>query len=479
MTLSIYNTASRKIEPFTPTGDTVKIYTCGPTVYDYPHIGNWVAYIYWDILIRTLIVSGHEVKRVMNITDVGHLVSDGDDGEDKLEKGARREGKSAWDIAQFYTEDFIVGMEKLNLLPPENIARATDYIPEQLELVRTLQEKGYTYQISDGIYFDTARFSRYADFAQLQTGKQKAGTRVEFNPEKRQSSDFALWKFSPSGVKRDMEWETPSDILENGSKEIKMGFPGWHLECSAIAMKFFGASLDIHTGGIDHIQVHHTNEIAQSEAATNQVFSRYWLHNNHMKVDGSKISKSLSNGYTLHDIESKGFDPLDFRLLVLQSHFQTESNFSFESLQAAKRRRLHWRQLAALRWQAKSTDNHNTRAVIKEVKAGIMNALDNNLDTTEALRIIDQVFTELENMNLADLEKTSLEHCFKILDDLLGLQLLSSTPDITDEIKQLIARREQARTDKSWDKSDELRDELLGQGVAIRDTPSGSVWSYA
>ena len=282
MTLKLHNQLTKTVDVFTPQQPgRVTLYTCGPTVYNYPHVGNWSGYIYWDVLVRTLHANNLKVDRVMNITDVGHLVSDADDGEDKLEKGARREGKTAWEVAQFYTEDFLTGIKKLGLIEPTHITKATDFIDEQLELVRILQEKGVTYRIDDGIYFDTAKFPTYGDFAGLDLDAQKAGARVEFNPEKHNPSDFALWKFSPAGEKRDMEWETPNDLVD-GATGI-MGFPGWHLECSAMAMSLLGESLDIHTGGIDHIPVHHTNEIAQSEAATGKPFSQFWLHNDHLK----------------------------------------------------------------------------------------------------------------------------------------------------------------------------------------------------
>ena len=287
MTLKLQNTLTGKLDDFIPiSNEKVTLYTCGPTVYDYPHVGNWSSFLYWDILVRTLIANGYNVERVMNITDVGHLVSDADDGEDKLEKGAAREGKTAWEIAEFYAEDFVHGMEALGLIAPEHLVKATDYIPEQLELVRALKDKGYTYQTTDGIYFDTAKFPNYAKFAHLDLAAQKAGARVEANDEKRQAWDFALWKFTPAGQKRDMEWETPADLLELPADDTPvMGFPGWHLECSAMAMNILGDTIDIHTGGIDHIPVHHTNEIAQSEAASGKRFANYWLHNNHLKIE--------------------------------------------------------------------------------------------------------------------------------------------------------------------------------------------------
>lgn len=399
MTLKLYNTLTRHLDDFQPQSKTGKVtlYTCGPTVYNYLTVGNWAAYIYWDTLVRVLLLNGYLPERVMNITDVGHLVSDEDDGEDKLQKGARREGKTAWEVAEFYAEDFLNGMEKLGLLLPEHVVKATDYIEQQLALVRTLQQKGYTYQITDGIYFDTSKFPTYADFAELDLAGQRAGARVAYDPEKRHPSDFALWKFTPKNERRDMEWETPADLLDSEQASTqkdsptKMGFPGWHLECSAMAMSLLGDTLDIHTGGIDHIPVHHTNEIAQSESASGKIFSNYWLHNNHLKVDGTKISKSLGNGYTLQDLETKGYQPLDYRMFILQSHYQTEGNFTWENLDAAKNRRHHWRSIAALRHQTHDTlkndatfDNPSL-AIVGVLKE----ALSDNLNTPEALRLID------------------------------------------------------------------------------------------
>lgn len=497
MTLQLHNTLTRRIDAFTPlNNEQVTLYTCGPTVYDYLHVGNWAAYIYWDILVRTLTAYGYTVERVMNITDVGHLVSDADEGQDKLEKGARREGKTAWEVARFYGDDFLAGMEKLNLLAPEHITKATDYIPQQLELIRTLKRKGHTYQIDDGIYFDTSTFPAYADFAGLDLEAQKAGARVEFNSEKRAASDFALWKFSPAGERRDMEWETPEDLLESqpttqpgagnsaaeqggAVSEAVMGFPGWHLECSAMAMSILGPTIDIHTGGIDHIPVHHTNEIAQSESASGQRFSNYWLHNNHLKVNGTKISKSLGNGYTLQDLEKRGFSALDYRMTVLQGHYRSEGNFTFENLESAHNRLMHWRSVAALRWQTSQENNADTDEFIEQSKTELLAALGNDLDTPEALRVVDEVFTRLETTPPSLVPRRSLTGLLETVDSLLGLDLLGTTPDIDEDVKQLIADRDAARHSKDWAASDRLRDELLQHRIVLRDTAHGSIWSYA
>lgn len=497
MPLSLYNTLTKKNEIFTPQiPNSVTLYTCGPTVYNYPHIGNLFGYIMWDTLVRTLHANGFNVERVMNITDVGHLVSDEDDGEDKLQKSAYREGKTAWEIAEFYTKVFLDNMDALGLIQPEHIVKATDYIPQQLALVRTLKERDYTYQISDGIYFDTSKFPTYAEFAELDITAQRAGARVEFNPEKRNSSDFALWKFTSAGEKRDMEWETPVDLLEEilqhptsseKSRQGKhvMGFPGWHLECSAMAMSILGDTIDIHTGGIDHIPVHHTNEIAQSEAATGKLFSRFWLHNNHLKSEGTKISKSLDNGYTLQNLEEKGFAPMDFRMFALQSQYSNESNFTWENLQAAKNRLHHWRNVAALRHQTHDTLESETEqmasdhtVILVAASRAMLEALNDNLNTPEALRVVDETFAKLDGKALKKIHQHGLVQLLETSDELLGLNLLSSTPDIHDESKQLILERERARETKNWQQADELRDELIKQGIKVRDTASGSIWEY-
>ena len=504
MTLKFYNTPKQLVEVFVAqAADKVSLYTCGPTVYDYQHVGNWSAYIYWDVLVRILMANNYEVTRVINITDVGHLVSDADEGEDKMEKGARREGKTAWEVAKFYTDDFLKGMDRLGLIKPQHIAKATEFIPQQLALVRALKEKGYTYQINDGIYYDTSKFPRYANFARLDIEELKAGARVEYNPEKRNISDFALWKFTPDGEKRDMEWETPEDLLEDGRLNMeggesptantqipnaisqKMGFPGWAIECSAMALSILGNTIDIHTGGIDHIPVHHTNEIAQSEAVTGVRFSNYWLHNNHLKVNGTKISKSLQNGYTLDNLEEKGYSPLDFRMLVLQGHYRNEGNFTFENLTAAKNRLQNWRNIAALRHQIHDTlQNDNEKATdLKKVSLyatpqAIIEAIDDDLATPEALRIIDEAFSRIITADLVDIHRQAFVLLLETIDSTLGLQLLSSSPDISDDNKRIIIERNYARSQKHWDKSDELRNQLLAQNIIIRDTDHDSIWEY-
>lgn len=497
MTLKFHNTPTGQIEEFVPIREgKVSLYTCGPTVYDYQHIGNLAAYIFWDTLVRILLANNYEVNRVLNITDVGHLVSDADEGEDKLEKGARREGKTAWEVAEFYTDDFLKSMDSLNMIKPQAVAKATDHIQDQINLVRKLKEKGYTYQINDGIYFDTSKFSNYADFAHLNLKSLKAGARVEYNKEKRNPSDFALWKFTQQGEKRDMEWETPSDLLEAGIWNMRddgtedhdrkiMGFPGWHLECSAIAMSLLGNTIDIHTGGIDHIPIHHTNEIAQSEAATGVRFSNYWLHCNHLKSNGTKISKSLGNGYTLHDLEAKDFSPIDLRMFILQGHYRNEGNFTFEGLTAAKNRLHKWRNVAAIRHQINDTSESSKHKIADQktvlvyaISQAVIEAVSDDLGTPEALRIIDDAFSDILGSTLDKIHRPAFIQLLETIDSVLGLQLIESSPDINDELKNIILERNQARNEKDWLKSDTLRDRLLERGITVRDTNNDTIWEY-
>lgn len=470
--MKLYNTLSRHIEEIKPINPPeITVYSCGPTVYDYPHVGNWFTFIRYDILVRTLKAAGFKPKWVMNITDVGHLVSDADEGEDKLEQGARREGKSAWDIARFYSDYFIGGMKRLNITQPHNLPKATEHIQQQIDLIKQLEAKGFTYPIGDGIYFDTSKLSDYGKLARLDIEKLKAGARVSVNPEKRHPTDFALWKFSPnppvSGQKRDMEWDSPWG----------KGFPGWHIECSAMSMKYLGETIDIHTGGIDHIPVHHTNEIAQSEAATGKQFAHYWMHTNHILVDGKKISKSLGNGITLEDIEKKGFAPEVLRLLVLESHYQSQAQFSWENLAAAQKRLHDIHAMADLRWQLVRPQNDSpTYVKFDEHKKTLLDNLTDDLNTPGVMADISGL-SQFVNAQLIGIDqKDEFNDFLAFVDDVLGLNLLSSK-DVTDEQKALLASRERARGEEDWAKSDELREQLKKQGLEARDTPYGQIWS--
>jgi cysteinyl-tRNA synthetase len=464
--MKLYNTLTKQLDDFMPqAAPAVAVYTCGPTVYDYAHIGHWFNYVRMDTLIRGLKANGYEPTWVMNITDVGHLVSDADDGEDKLEKGARREGKTAWEVAEFYTADFFEEYDRLNITQPTHITKATDHIAEQISLIQTLESKGFTYVIDDGVYYDTSKFPHYADFAQLDLDEQQAGARVNFNTQKRSVADFALWKFSPVEQTRDMEWDSPWG----------KGFPGWHIECSAMSMKYLGDTLDIHTGGIDHIPVHHTNEIAQSEAATGKRFANYWLHSNHVTVNGEKISKSLGNGIRLTEIIARGIPAEAVRLHVLESHYRSQSKFSWESLEAASQRLKELHAMAALRWQALPTVNDSATFSLEDVPQEIAAFLADDLNTPKALAFLSQVSTQLLTVLI---EEDMVDHFVVMLqgiDDMLGLQL-THIADITEEQKQRIAQREQARAAKDWSTSDTLRDQLIADGIGLRDTPQGAIW---
>lgn len=445
--MKLYNTLTRKLDTFKPTGDLVKIYTCGPTVYNFQHIGNYASYIYWDLLIRTLKADGYKVKRVLNLTDVGHLTSDGDEGEDKLEKGAAREGKSVYEVADFYATDFLKNYRALELTEPDVIAKATDYIEQDMRAVDKMTENGFTYETEDGIYYDTSKFDKYADFARLDLSGLQAGARVGFNDEKRNVSDFAVWKFIKPGEKHAMRW----DYLG------RPGYPGWHLECSTIIHEELGEPIDIHTGGIDHIPVHHTNEIAQSFALSGRELAKYWLHANFITIDGEKISKSLGNVYLLKDLEERGFKPLDYKMWVLQGHYQGTRNFTFESVEAAKVRRLNWRNRIALCYQKDIWSDDN-------VYERVLEALNDNLNSAEAFAIIDNA-----NIGLEDWKK---------IDKLFGLRLFADSPKVSEEILEKISIRENARKEKNWAESDKIRDELAKENISVKDTSEGPIWQY-
>lgn len=466
--MQLYNTLTRKLEQFEPQNPPeVSLYTCGPTVYDYQHIGNYIAYVRWDLLQRVLKESGYVVDWVMNITDVGHLVSDADEGEDKLEKGARREGKTARQVAEFYTADFKEGLKSLNIQNPTHLEPATAHVQDQIDLVKKLEQKGYTYVIDDGVYFDTSKLKGYGELARLDVKGLKEGARVEANPQKRNPTDFVVWKFSPKGEKRDMEWDSPWG----------KGFPGWHIECSAIAMKFLGETIDIHAGGIDHIPVHHTNEIAQSEAATGKPFVNYWLHGSFLNIDGNKIAKSAGSFITLQDITTEGYDQLDLRVLYMQSHYRTHANFTVGGLHAARQRRLDIQAFADLRFQLKEGGTLNGEAFVQTQRV-MLEELQEDLRTPEALAALSDLVTAGETDLIAPEAAKDFQEFLAFLDRVLGLRLLDST-DITADVKRLIAEREEARGAKDFAKSDQIRNQLQQQGIALRDTPLGTVWYRA
>lgn len=468
--MKLFDTLTRStqtLEPIDP--KTVTVYTCGPTVYDYPHIGNWFTFVRYDTLVRTLKASDYDVTWVMNITDVGHLTSDADEGEDKLEKGAKREGKTAWDVAKFYTDNFVLGLKRLNISQPSQLPKATDHITEQIDLVKKLEDKGYTYIIDDGVYYDTSKFKQYGDFAQLDLDEQQPGARVTHNEQKRNTSDFALWKFSPKDQQRDMEWDSPWG----------KGFPGWHLECSAMGMKYLGETIDIHSGGIEHIPVHHTNEIAQSQAVTGKPLANLWMHTNHVTVEGTKISKSLGNGITLEDIEERGFSFEVVRLHILESHYRSQSRFSWKSLEAAHNRLQGYRALAALQHQTLSHDGEDRPLQVSDMQlsaAHILEHMQNDLNTPQALAEFSK-FTELAQHRGIDTQAAeSFKKYLVFVDNLFGLHLADEA-SITDGQNELLIKRQQARDQQDWAAADTFRDLLLEEGITVRDTPHGQVWA--
>ena len=459
--IKLYNSLTKTIEELKPINPKeVTVYSCGPTVYDYPHIGNWYSFIRYDLLIRTLTLANYSLKWVINITDVGHLTSDADDGEDKIHKTALANHQSAWEISKFYSQYFIDGMSRLNFIKPYKIPYATNEIDSQIDFINKLQELGYTYEIAgDGIYFDSSKFPRYADFARLNlSDEDQEHHRIELNPNKRHPSDFALWKFSLKDSKRDMEWESP----------FGTGFPGWHIECSAMCLKYLGPTIDIHAGGIDHIPIHHTNEIAQSEALNNKPLAHIWLHNNHVLINNEKISKSLGNGITLEDILSKGFSLNSFRLLVVESHYRSQSQFNFNNLKSAQIRLNRIAKFAELKYQLKSNTNEKETITPRSV----FEAMENDLNSPKSLAYFDQF---ISNIDLTTLSKNSVEQITNDLNNLYGIKLV--TKDITEDQKDLIKARQSLREIKDFNGSDKIRDQLLGQGLELTDSPIGTLWS--
>ncbi len=463
--MKLYDTPEKKVVDLNlDKSKPIKLYTCGPTVYDFPHIGNWYTFIRYDLLARTLRASGYDVNWVMNITDVGHLVSDADSGEDKLEKGAKREGKSAWEVAKTYTNYFFNGLERLNFSKVSQLPRATDYIQEQIALISLLEKGGYSYETSDGVYFDTSEFPGYSDFAHLNLEGQKGGERVKTNGEKRHEADFALWKFSPKGQKRDMEWESPWGT----------GFPGWHLECSAMIHKLLGEPIDIHAGGVDHIATHHTNEIAQTFAAYNQKLSNYWMHCNHILVDGKKMSKSDGTFITLEDVEAKGYSIDAFRFHVLGGHYRSQSEFSWELMEASRSRLMRYYATADLIFQPeeKVVDWLDSNTSFNSFK----NALSDDLNTPLALSFLSALMAMVEERQLNSRDAAKFCELLIEVDGMLGTRL-SGQKDISSDQKETLKQRQLARASKDFGASDKLRQKLKEQGIEVKDTDDGQIWS--
>ena len=458
MKIQLYNSLDRKKSEFSPIQPgKVGLYTCGPTVYNFAHIGNLRTYIFEDILKRVLRYNDFQVKHVMNITDVGHLTGDRDMGEDKMEKGARREGRTAWEIAEFYTRAFESDIALLNIIAPDIWVKATDTIGDQIELIKILEAKGYTYRTGDGIYFDTAKFKDYTRLSHQDIESLREGARVEKNPEKRNATDFALWKFSPEGVRRQMEWDSPWGT----------GFPGWHIECSAMSMKYLGDQLDIHCGGTDHIDVHHTNEIAQSEAATGRKFFNCWMHGAFLIIaGGKKMAKSEENFLTLENaFVKKGINPLVYRFAAFQTHYRKPMEYSEESIQAAGNGLQHLQNQVR---QAAQSNTGQKGSVKDEFKTRFLEAINDDLNMPRAMAVVQEMLKS--SMGDADKYATILDY-----DRVLGLSLdqVDKPEELPQEIKNLVAKRQAARDAKDWAASDSLRDKIQDLGYLVQDTKGG------
>lgn len=453
--MKIYNSLTRKIEDFKPLNpDLVTMYTCGPTVYSYQHIGNFRTFTTSDILNRVLRYDGYKVKFIMNITDVGHLtgdnLGDADTGEDKLEVAADREGKSAREIAEFYTDHFLKDYEALNIIKPEKFTKATEYIKQMIKLVERLEAKGFTYITSDGVYFDTSKFENYGQMSNMQLDTIQEGARVEQNPEKRNPTDFALWKFSPHDKMRWQEWDSPWG----------KGFPGWHIECSTMSMEELADSIDIHVGGEEHVMVHHPNEIAQSEAATGKQFVQYWVHGAHLKVDGGKMSKSLGNAYLLDDLEAKGFSPMALRFFYMHAHYRSKLNFTWEAIQNTQNSLDKLYNLI----EGYKEDPEAPLALdhIKEFE----DAINNDLNMPTAIAV------------MWDLLKSGLSEGTKLktiaeFDKVLALDLDDHIGyEVPKDVLNLAKVRWEYKKQGIWDKADMVRKQIEEKGFVVEDSPT-------
>ncbi len=467
MGLRLYNTMGRKTEEFKPinSGEAL-VYACGPTVYNFAHIGNLRTYVFEDILRRVLAFSGYRVRHVMNVTDVGHLTDDADDGEDKMEKRARETGRSVWEIADFYTKAFFSDIEELNIIKPETVCRATDHIQEMIDLILRLEENGYTYSAGGNIYFSIDKFSDYGKLALLDRQKLHAGARIEVDSNKRNPHDFVLWFTNSKFENQSMMWDSPWG----------RGYPGWHVECSAMSIKYLGESFDIHCGGIDHINVHHTNEIAQSEAATGKKWVNYWLHGEFLVMNKAKMAKSARNFITMSTLKEKGYDPLDYRYFCLSGHYRSQLQFSFEALDSARTARLNmeerlkniYRETGGKKPEKLSVNGEKYLSDFRET-------VEDDLNCPKALAVF---WTMLKDQSLDSGEKLILSEEF---DGITGLDLSRKMKEkedngIDEKAAGLIKEREIARKNRDFGRADSIRDTLAGMGIEIKDTPEGTVW---
>lgn len=457
MDLKLFNTLTKTEEVFRPLeGNTVRMYTCGPTVYSYAHIGNFRAYVFMDNLRRVLKYNGYELKHVMNITDVGHLESDADDGEDKMEKAARKENKDPYEIAAHYTNAFFKDIEALKIDKPEVVAKATDHIKEMLEFVKILVQKGYAYETSKGIYFDISKLDKYPVLSNRNIDEQIAGARVDVDEEKKNPYDFAVWIKAPKN--HIMKWDSPWGL----------SYPGWHLECSAMGRKYLGDTFDIHTGGIDHIPTHHENEIAQSKGCTGNIPAKTWMHVEFLQVDGGKMSKSLGNVYTINELKEKGIEPLAFKLFCYTAHYRTKLNFTFDGVTSAQKALNRLRQGYVKHLEGTEIVEEDK---LQEYEKRFNEAINSDLNMPLAMSIIWEIVRN--EVKSPDFAKLLLK-----MDSVIGLDLENAkkylesdkNEELPEEILRIIEERKEARRNKDFKKSDELRDELIKRGYNVKDT---------
>ncbi len=455
--MNLYNTLTRKVEEFKPIdGKQVTIYSCGPTVYNYAHIGNLRAYLFMDTLRRTLKYNGYSLKHVMNITDVGHLVSDADDGEDKMLKAARIEKKDPFEIAEFYMKAFLIDMNKLNIDEPEILARATEHIECMENYVQKIIENGYTYETKNTIYFDTSKLDQYGVLSNRKVEDQKAGARVEFDSEKKNISDFAVWIKAPENHL--MKWDTFWGKC----------YPGWHLECSAMSYHYLGDHFDIHTGGIDHIPIHHENEIAQSKGFCGKMPANYWMHVDFLTINGGKMSKSLNNLYTLQDLADKGYEPLVYRMFNFTSNYRNKINFTWEAMDSAKVALNRLRE-GYLR-HCEGTEEI-TEEVISNWEEKFLKAINDDLNMPVAMSVVWEVVKNPK-------KSQKLKDLLLKFDAVLGFDLANfqkQEEQFSEEILELIKQRDEARQSKNWAESDRIRDLLIKKGYLVKDTKEGTV----
>ncbi len=465
MQLRLYNTMTRKIEDFyTMEPGKAKMYTCGPTVYNYAHIGNLRTYVFEDVLRRTLEYTGYEAEHVMNVTDVGHLTDDADEGEDKMVKSSRESGRSVWDIARFYTEAFFLDIDNLNIVRPTITCNATDHIGDMIGLIKRIEENGHTYNSGGNVYFSIDTFPQYGKLARLDTQDLQSGARIEVDGNKKNPRDFVLWFTRSKFENQAMTWDSPWGE----------GYPGWHVECSAMSMRYLGEQFDIHCGGVDHINVHHTNEIAQSESATGKTWVNFWIHGEFLVMGQHKMAKSKGNFITLRTLQEENYDPLDYRYFCLGGHYRSQLQFTFDSLDAARKARLnlvervHELRAAVDSVPALEALGDKARRYLEEFQENVTN----DLHVPKALSVL---WTLMKDEAVPPADKLAVVFD---MDRVLGLKLedVKEEQSIDGDTEKLIKEREEARAQKDFARADQIRDELLEKGIELKDTPKGTVW---